>query len=431
MAALPSDLISQFVKITKDKTPKKTESIVYGTIVKNGDTKYVKLDGADVLTPISSTTNVEDKERVTVMIKNHTAIVTGNITSPSARTAEVEGVSTDLAGVKEDVANVKILMADKIGVGELNAQKARIDKLEADQADISDIRADNVTIKEKLTAAEADITYLKSDEIVAEHLTALTARINEITSNKLTTDELYSAFANLTVLTAGTATFDRATVEKLVSNLFNLTGSAVMEDVFIHNLKVAYAQMASAAIGNLCIKSSEGDYYTIDVDQNGKITATPTKVATSEINSGQTDSGRVILDTDITASSLNTSNLLATHALINQIDAARIDVDQLFAREAFVTALTTTDISSNTYIQQSIKDISTGNIEQYVRLNDDGLHVGGSEKDNEILIDEDSVDINIRTKTYTRIGANYLQNGRMQMRGSSDGGMIFRRIRGE
>ena len=447
--ALSSNLISEFVKITKDDASKKSEVTVYGTVVKDEASTYVKFDGSELLTPVTSTTNVEDGERVTVMIKNHSAVITGNITSPSARTAEVEDVNVDLTGVKQDVANIKILSADKVSTKELEAQIARIDTLVAGQAEIGDLKADNVTIKEKLVATEADIGNLKadnvtineklvaaeadieklySDEIVAEHITALIARVNEITSNKLTTDELYAAFAKLTVLTAGTAEFDRATVEHLVANLFNLTGSAVMEEVFIHNLKVAYAQMASAAIGNLCIKSSEGEYYTIDVDQNGNVKATLASVTEDEVTSGLTGNGKVILETDITAGSLNTSDLLATHALINKIDAARIDVDQLFAREAVVTALKTTDISSNTYIQQSIRDVSTEQVERYVRLDNNGLHVGASDKVSEILIDDDSVDVNIRNKTYTRLGVNYLQAGQMQMRGSSDGGMIFRRV---
>ena len=109
-------------------------------------------------------------------------------------------------------------------------------------------------------------------------------------------------------------------------------------------LKVAYAQMVSAAIGNLCIRASDGSYYTIDVDADGNVSATPVTVTEDEIASGQTDAGRVILETDITAASLNTGNLMATYALVNKIDAARIDVDQLFAREAFIAKLRTSEI---------------------------------------------------------------------------------------
>lgn len=87
---LSSDLISQFVKVTNDKPESFKESTVYGTTVVYGDDIYVKLDGSELLTPVDTTANVVDGERVTVMIKNHTATITGNITSPSARGKDVE-----------------------------------------------------------------------------------------------------------------------------------------------------------------------------------------------------------------------------------------------------------------------------------------------------------------------------------------------------
>lgn len=346
--ALPRELINEFVKMTKDDTPVKTESNTYGTVVKNGGTTYVKLDGSELLTPVITTTNVEDGERVGVMIKNHTAVITGNISSPSARTAEVEGVSGEVSQVKADIANVKILMADKVSTEKLEAQTGRIDELESD----------NVKINERLTAAEADIKnldvgnldaitadieYLKSNEAFIEHLNAITAKINEVVAGKITTDEFYAALADITVLAAGTATFDRATVKHLVAQAMNLE-YGVGEQVFIKNLAVEFAQMVSASVGELCIKASDGNYYLLDVGADGSVTATKTTVSNSEITAGETSSGKVILETNITAANLNTSNLLATYALINQIDAARIDVDQLFAREAVIELLRTSKI---------------------------------------------------------------------------------------
>ena len=88
---LSNNLISEFAKITKDEKVV-TEQTVYATIVEQNGEKFARIDGSDILTPISSTTNIVDKERVTVMIKNHTATVTGNLTSPSARNKEVADI---------------------------------------------------------------------------------------------------------------------------------------------------------------------------------------------------------------------------------------------------------------------------------------------------------------------------------------------------
>lgn len=92
---LPRELISQFAKITKDEESKR-EKTVFGTIVEEGDSKYVQIDGSGILTPISYTVDMVDGERVTVMIKNHSAIVTGNITSPAARSEEVNKVKNTI-----------------------------------------------------------------------------------------------------------------------------------------------------------------------------------------------------------------------------------------------------------------------------------------------------------------------------------------------
>ena len=161
---------------------------------------------------------------------------------------------------------------------------------------------------------------------------------------------LAAAFAAFTVIVCGAASFDAATIKHLVANAMNLDyGSA--GQVFIRNLAVEYAQMVGASIGNLCIKASDGKYYSIDVDASGNVTGTLTSVSQSEIDAGQTENGRVILETSITASDINTSNLLGTFALINDIDAARIDVDQLFARQAFIDRLNTSMIQSPDFIQ--------------------------------------------------------------------------------
>lgn len=102
---LSSDLVSAFAKITKDDRDKKKETTVYGTIKRSDDKWYVQLDGSDLLTPITTTTSVNDGERVTVMIKNHTATVTGNITSPSANQGDMKIVADNVEVALENSKN--------------------------------------------------------------------------------------------------------------------------------------------------------------------------------------------------------------------------------------------------------------------------------------------------------------------------------------
>ena len=74
--SLDSELIKQFVKSTKDDTKNQNGTTVHATTVLYNGKYYVKIDGSDLLTPINTTADVEDGERVSVLIKNHTATVT-------------------------------------------------------------------------------------------------------------------------------------------------------------------------------------------------------------------------------------------------------------------------------------------------------------------------------------------------------------------
>ncbi|MDO5539003.1 MAG: hypothetical protein Q4F83_02860 [Eubacteriales bacterium] len=86
---LDAGLLKQFAEIANGSNKEKsTEVTAYGTVVKNGDNTYVRLDGTDSLTPVSMAMDAEHGDRVIVTVKNHTATITGNISSPaSARTA--------------------------------------------------------------------------------------------------------------------------------------------------------------------------------------------------------------------------------------------------------------------------------------------------------------------------------------------------------
>lgn len=93
--ALSQDLINQFVKLT-DKEEKPKEVTVNGTYRMINGEEYVQIDGSEIWTPVTSTVEAETGERVKVMIKNHTATVTGNISSPSARSKSVQDLKDEV-----------------------------------------------------------------------------------------------------------------------------------------------------------------------------------------------------------------------------------------------------------------------------------------------------------------------------------------------
>ena len=236
------------------------------------------------------------------------------------------------AELDDESINVRHMQADSVNAQAIQALAVTAEKIAADAINATHIQAGSVTADK-----------LEAGVITAGMLSAFNAVIHQIDAGHVAADTLDAAVATLGVLTAGSAGFDRATVRHLVSEAMHLEFGA-MGEVFIRNLSVAYAQMIGAAIGNLCVKARDGNYYSIDVGADGTVTATPATVTESEIVAGQTETGRNILETSILAESLSTSNLLATYALVNQLDAARIDVDQLFAREAFINKLRTSEI---------------------------------------------------------------------------------------
>ena len=89
---LTAELLSEFVKETtktEDKRFKKDQN-VYGTTVEYDGKIYVKIDGSDILTPVNTTVSMKGGERVIVTIKNHSADVTGNLSSPSCGTVDID-----------------------------------------------------------------------------------------------------------------------------------------------------------------------------------------------------------------------------------------------------------------------------------------------------------------------------------------------------
>ena len=248
------------------------------------------------------------------------------------------------------------LAGNSVGAYQLKAASVVANKIEAGAITTEKLAAGVVTA-EKLAAGSVTAEKIAAGAVDAISINAVKARLAEITAEDIETDELAAELARITVLIAGTAAFDAATIRHLVSEAMNLE-YGVAGQVFIKNLAVEYAQMVGAAIGKLCIKASDGKYYLLDVGADGRVTAVETTVTDGEIEAGQTSGGSVIVETNITAANLNTTNLLATYALINKIDAARIDVDELVGRKIFADALYTSKIYGGKSLELIVGDVS-------------------------------------------------------------------------
>lgn len=343
---LTNDLISQFVKVTKDKTAGKSETVVYGTVQESkapNGLNYVKIDGSNLLTPISSTTVVSANDRVTIMIKNHSAVVTGNLTSPSARskdTISVLALDAQVARINDlEAANVTIsgkvtanegeirnLKSDRVTASEvdakyativdLNAQKGRIDTLESDRITASEVAAEYATIvnlnaqKGRIDTLES--TYISSTVVAATYATIASlntekGRIDILETEKLSAADIEGKYANIDF-----SNISKATMGQFYANS-GLIQNVVVGDSTITGKLVGVTISGDLIEGNtvkaekLVIKGTDGLYYKLNTD--GVTTEA------QQTNQNSLD-GSVIKAKSVTASKVNVTDLVAFGATI-------------------------------------------------------------------------------------------------------------------
>lgn len=294
---LSKKLISDFVKATSTPKPK-TETTVYGSIVKNGDSTYVKLDGSDTLTPVSTTADTHHGERVTVLIKNHTATVTGNISSPAARTGDVQQLDAD----KLSVGSAEITYAT---IENLDATNAKIINLEATHGQFETLTTENFdAVNASIDNLEADTGEFKT--LTTEKFEAMDAKIN-----KIVVGDLEAVYANIDFSNIGKAAMEyfyanSGLIKDVVVNEGTITGEligvTIKGDLIEGNTVVA---------DKLVIKGQNGLYYKLNTD------GIKTEAEQTEYNS---INGNVILAKSITATKVNVSDLVAFDATIGGIN---------------------------------------------------------------------------------------------------------------
>lgn len=409
---LSSDLVSKFVSVMQENSNRNTSTApVYGTIVEYGDSKYVKLDGSDLLTPIVSAVDSKDGERVLVNIVKHSATVIGNVSSPAARSDRVEEVA-------DSVAEVGVLVADKADIKDLQAQTGRIDnlvaenvtireKITASEGEIANLKSTNVTITGKLTAAEGEIQQLKTDKLDAStaqityatitNLDATNAQINNLSATygkfvNLTTEKFEAKDAEIESLQAEDATIKgRLDANEADINVLN-TNKANIDDLNAATARISTLEAGKITTDELITKKADIDLANVNNAwiQNGIIkdgsigeaaihdgAITNVKIADATIEAAKIKS--INADT-ITAGTIKTDRLIITgpdgqdsivktinlangvsEADVNsqKIQAASIDVVDLSAFQAKIAGF---DMSGNAIYsgKESIKDPNSG-----------------------------------------------------------------------
>lgn len=117
---LDTNLLKDFASTAKGGAVSRPTSVTMkGTIVMQGEKIYVKIDGSDNLTPVVTTAQVVDGDRVMVTISNHVATVIGNVTAPAITRAgkmymqmTEDGLEVGKVNDNDQITGIHVLIAD-------------------------------------------------------------------------------------------------------------------------------------------------------------------------------------------------------------------------------------------------------------------------------------------------------------------------------
>lgn len=349
---LSNDLISQFVKATNDDAKSKKETTtIYGTVTDAGSQKYVKFDGSNISTPVSTTVDVSEGDRVIVMIKNHSATITGNLRDPSVNSQGVNKAIDE----SERITQLGIAIAERVTTEQLNAESARITeeltaknvtiqnelsasianveqkltakdaeitgKLEASEAEITDLKTNKLSVEDakaqyatigNLEATNAEVNSLEAThaefrEAIATRLDSAEANIGELNTKKLDAETAAITYANIDFSNIGQAAMEyfyanSGLIENVVVNNGTITGNLVGVTI-----KGDTIEGGTIVADKLVIQGEDGLYYKLNTD------GVTTEAEQTEYNSLN---GSIITAKTITATQINVDDLVAFDATI-------------------------------------------------------------------------------------------------------------------
>lgn len=369
--ALSQDLINQFAKLTvKEEKPK--EVTVNGIFkVVNGE-EFVQIDGSDILTPVNSTVEAETGERVKVLIKNHTATVTGNISSPSARSKSVQDLKDEvdeqgntikqldnsieqqgnsIIQINNNIKQVEndILQANN-AINQQGNQITQIsNNIEQQENQITQINNDieqksneikqinntitqqnNTIIQQGNTITQQGNIINQQGNIINEHgnnietfnsdikilnsgfkiENGVLTGLSEIIVNELETNSLNAKYANIDF-----TNINYAAVQKIFSD------SGIIKDLIVSEGKITGELVGVTIKGDLIegntvkadklvVKGSDGLFYKLNINALGEATASSDEKYQNGLD------GSVIIAKSITAEKVSVNDLVAFGATI-------------------------------------------------------------------------------------------------------------------
>ena len=258
---LSSELASQFAKVTNDSSRNTNGTKLYGTIAMLGEVPHVKLDGTEELTPISKTVEVAEGDRVEVMIANHSATVTGNLTDPSIGIMRAGNLETRI----EQTAKQITLTAEDL---EKKLTASITETAEGIRSEVSDLDG---RLSGNITTVENGIRNDMTNSLASMSDT-LTGLSNDLTG-------LGEDLTGLEESTNSSISTINASIESITLNVSNLDSKITQTAAEIRSEVSAEVTDLNATIVNT--ETGIRDTINIEVaNLDSKITQTATSIQT-------------------------------------------------------------------------------------------------------------------------------------------------------
>ena len=236
--ALSHDVVSQFAKMV-NKPEEKKEETVKGTFKLINGESYVQLDGSNIYTPVTSTVEAEDGDRVNVLLKDHAALLTSNITSPSARNKDVTALRDEV-----DEQGNTIQQMDN-SIKQQGNSIIQINNAINEQNNIINAHGNRIDAQDNIIQQHGNVIQQHSDDITSMNNTivsqgnsisqmndTITSQGNTITAhdNRITANENNITAQGNTIAAHGT------TLETFNSNIQILNSAFVIHDGVMEGL---------------------------------------------------------------------------------------------------------------------------------------------------------------------------------------------------
>lgn len=354
-----------------------------------------------------------------------------------------------------DMLNNSSVSGGKLIENTITARELNVSQIFADSALIGAIKTANLDVTDIFTAGNAFIsqlyTYVISSPVGSNidisnnaSITLTNDRINllvtsDSTSSHITlTPQMIQAVGDqividgtnidlranqsITSLVSTTNTI-QATVNNLDRDVDNLTETVGGFDDRIDAAEASVTQMETSITqmsGEIALKASQSDLNDLD----DRVDDVVTDVASVTLTANGLSTVVYDQDTGLSATYQNASkiNWIVSGDSISEMeftdDALSLVVDTINLNAS------TIDLSRNNTILMPTGDDNDG-LRRVLRLNDDGLHVGDNQTNQELLLTSDSLNVVVNGVRYSRFAANHAQFGNYQLRRTSDGGLAF------